>query len=207
MASDQMAELAEQTFDDLVAGAAPNPENRALYDRLAGGVTVNYLILFTARSGSSWLTQALTRKLGTPEEYINPAFVRQVAEVVGANDRRSFIRGVQGRTHTSGVFGIEATSEHIARFGEEQFFSLLTPNIVVFHLHRWNLVQQAISLFRATETGHYHSPQGVTPDNPPYDGDKIRHWLNYIATQGPQRQGFPMIEELVFIGYLRHRFA
>src|SRR5579871_4778068 len=39
-----------------------------------------YIIFFTPRSGSSWLTSVLsaTRHLGYPEEYINPEFLPNI---------------------------------------------------------------------------------------------------------------------------------
>ena len=47
-----------------------------------------YVVLFTARSGSTWLTSVLsaTQKLGYPEEHLNHAWVRNTAQAQDSCD-------------------------------------------------------------------------------------------------------------------------
>ncbi|MBL0374976.1 hypothetical protein JJB09_23460 [Rhizobium sp. KVB221] len=146
----------------------------------AKSVVADYLIIFNGRSGSSWLTSLLAGRLGNPDEHINPEFLRQSATTVGAVEAKTFMQALRGVAQIDGVFGIEATSEHIAIFGEDVFFKAF-PKLTVFHLWRENLVAQAVSLFRATATGYFHSVEGDNPVDPEYNAAKLSEWFRYLA--------------------------
>lgn len=158
-------------------------ENPAVYQSgidLCANVRQNYLILFTARSGSSWLTKKLSGIFGFPDEHINPEHIAAVATAVGTADPRKLLHSLRGHTATNGIFGIEATSDHLEIFGEEMFFSEI-PNLKVFHLFREDIVRQAISLYRAVSTGHFHSTDGPgsKPDN--IELPAVMEWMRHLA--------------------------
>jgi LPS sulfotransferase NodH len=169
------------TFQALMTGVEPNAQRHAWRREAAGRVTHNYLILFNGRAGSSWLTALLAEKLGRPGEYLNPDFLPDVARNVGAVDREGLLTGLQGDTATNGVFGVEATSEHLRDFGIGAFFAHFR-DLAVFHLWRDNLVAQAISVFRAVQTRYFHSTDGgAAPPLPAYDGAEIAHWFRHMG--------------------------
>jgi LPS sulfotransferase NodH/SAM-dependent methyltransferase len=143
-----------------------------------------YVVVFTARSGSTWLTSVLsaTKQLGYPEEYINPDFVRAVAQAQNTRDPECLLQMLKRRRRTrNGVFGIEVRAVDVALLSEGTFFRVFDDKTVFFNLWRDNIVAQGISLFRAVATGHYHSTEGQVRSPPSYDGEAIRHWLRHIA--------------------------
>jgi LPS sulfotransferase NodH len=146
-----------------------------------------YVIIFTARSGSSWLTNVLaeTKQLGFPEEYLNPNFVRGVASAVNSIVPEEFMAGLQRRRQSpNGVFGLEARELDIESFGADCFFKIFDCNTVFFNLWRNNLVAQAVSLFRAVETQQFHIKQGEEAAAPPaYNTKGIGKWMLHLAMQ------------------------
>ncbi len=143
----------------------------------------HYVIFFTARSGSTWLTSVLsaTKQLGVPEEYINPDFVLDVCKSVRARTQVDMLQVLFRRRKTpNGVFGIEVRHIDIELFGIEQFFSIFGPETVFFNLWRDNMVSQAISLYRAVYTGRFHSTDPRQAPPPPYDGDGIKRWMTHL---------------------------
>lgn len=145
-----------------------------------------YVITFTARSGSTWLTAVLaaTKLLGNPEEYINPDFVLGVARALNAKEAGGFLALLQCRRKTpNGVFGMEARHIDIELLGETEFFRAFGPDTVYFNLWRENIIAQAVSLYRAVSSGRYHSTEGGAPAMPPYDAEQITKWLVHLHLQ------------------------
>jgi LPS sulfotransferase NodH len=141
------------------------------------------LVLFTPRSGSSWLTKIVsaTRQLGFLEEYINPDFIHDVARTMHANDPATLLAMLKRWARTeNGVFSIEARAIDIGLFGETVFFETL-GNAVVFFVWRDNIVAQGISLYRAVATNRYHSTDAPAA-MPDYDAEKITQWMRHIVT-------------------------
>ncbi len=146
-----------------------------------------YVIVFTARSGSSWLTSILsaTKKLGYPEEYLNPSFIRNVAAAVNTVDPAEFLKALQRRRQSpNGIFGIEVREIDVRLMGQEIFFSEFNNETIYFNLWRSNIVAQAISLYRAVETKHFHSSDSSASETtPPYDNDAIKKWIVHLVAQ------------------------
>jgi LPS sulfotransferase NodH len=143
-----------------------------------------YVILFTPRSGSSWLTAVIeaTELLGRPEEYLAPEFVREVAKSINCSDRASFLPALFRKCKTSnGVFGIEVLSIHLRIFGEQDFFDGFGADTPYYYLWRDNIVAQGVSLYRAVTTGKFHSTDGQRELAPPvYDPAGIQSWTEHI---------------------------
>jgi hypothetical protein len=98
-----------------------------------------YVILFTPRSGSSWLTQLLssTQRLGLPEEYINPDFVFDVARFLNAKTSGQLLDALLRRRKTeNGIFGIEARAVDVDLIGFEAFQDRFRERTLYFHLWR-----------------------------------------------------------------------
>jgi LPS sulfotransferase NodH/ectoine hydroxylase-related dioxygenase (phytanoyl-CoA dioxygenase family) len=141
------------------------------------------LVLFTPRSGSSWLTgiASTTQQLGFLEEYLNPAFLRETAARMHATDGATLMRMLKRAAKTkNGVFSVEALAVHIELFGEDEFFEGIGNEAIVYFLWRDNIVAQGISLYRAVATGRYHSIDAPVPA-PEYDGEEIAEWMRHIV--------------------------
>lgn len=139
----------------------------------------SYVIMFMARSGSSWLTSLLsgTGQLGHPEEYINPEFVRNVAKSLNSREPEGFLALLQRRRKTAnGVFGIEVRAYDVENFGPDIFFRTFGFETLFFNLWRKDLILQAVSLYRAMTTGVWHSYEGHSAP-PPYDEEALEQWV------------------------------
>lgn len=145
-----------------------------------------YVIFFTARSGSSWLTSALsaTDQLGYPEEYLNPEFVRDVARSQNARDPAGLLQMLmRTRKSPNGVFGIEVRHIDVELLNEDVFFGTFDAKTIFFNLWRGNIIAQGISLFRAVATQRYHSnSNGGTEVPPAYDAEAIARWIHHVAS-------------------------
>lgn len=141
------------------------------------------LVLFTPRSGSSWLTRiaSATRQLGFLEEYINPDFIPEVSAAMRGAGPATLLSTLKRHAKTeNGVFSMETRAVDIALFGETRFFEAFGPGTAIFLLWRDNIVAQGISLYRAVTTGRYHSND--PPMAPPaYDADEIAEWMRHIV--------------------------
>jgi LPS sulfotransferase NodH len=147
------------------AREGPSPESNAKLDPRVR----SYVILFTARSGSSWISDALTKttELGVVSEYFNPDFVPNLAKAVQAYDEHDFLIKLCS-TQCSGnkIFGVKTTSQQLDLFSEVdpiEFFADRFAGAKFFLLRRKELVEQAISLYAAEKTAYFHSfmPGGV----------------------------------------------
>jgi len=179
--------MMELSFANLVKNVEVNEAAFANEMRTTTPADRCYVILFTPRSGSSWLTTVLsaTRRLGYPEEYINPNFLPGVIKATNARTQQQLIQMLRRRRKTpNGVFGIEVRSTDITLFGEEEFFGEFDGSTIVFYLWRGNLIAQGISLYRAVTTRRYHSTEKATTTPPPYGpevAEGIKQWVRHIA--------------------------
>jgi LPS sulfotransferase NodH len=179
--------LSQLTFESRVQGA--NIDSTA-WERETAAVPLpskKYVIVFTARSGSSWLTSILsaTNCLGYPEEYLNPNFVRSVAEAVHCIDPKQFLPSLQRRRQSAnGVFGVEVREVDVKLMGTELFFEAFGSETVFFNLWRDNIIAQAVSLYRAVETRVFHSSDNnENVALPEYNADALQKWIMHLSTQ------------------------
>lgn len=158
------------------------------------------IICFTPRSGSSLLTElvAQTGLLGRAGEYLNPAFIPNILKVSPASNPLEYLVRILNHTKSENeVSSIEVTWFHLTLF-----FKSLAINPMLhrmpwpldisshfIYLNRENFVAQAISLYKATETGLFHTTQlGQEQQNTEYpklhfDGEKIKHWCEHLLQQ------------------------
>ena len=162
-----------------------------------------YLILFTARSGSSHLTDLLTSSgVGDPREWLNPQFLADQAEFFGAGSFEDYFASMRGRYSPNGVFGHEMTLAFYKDFSREvrleDHFDFKAPTIF---LYRENIVEQAISLMFASYRNIYHDTGGLEAgvlSRVPYDVRVISRLVRLIAGQERgslafvDRQGMPV---------------
>lgn len=153
----------------------------------------NYVIFFTPRSGSSWLTDTITAtsQLGEPNEWFNPDFIPEIASALNANAPARLIEVLRRTQAPGGVFGTEITYHQMsAVFGSsEQFLSLYPPLSCTFFLVREDIVEQSVSLAKSVATKIFHSsqssPQAIEEADRSftYDERSIEAWLIDIASQ------------------------
>lgn len=178
--------MIDKKFNNIIGDLVVDDAKRLAEMNRLTPANQTYLIVFTARSGSSWLTSQLsaTKQLGYPEEYLNPNFVRNVCSAVNARTQADLLEMLLRRRKTSnGIFGIEVRHIDIELFGEDIFFKYFGPKTIIFNLWRDNIVAQGLSLYRAVTTGRFHSTEpGQPPPPPPYDVDGIKRWTTHILS-------------------------
>lgn len=182
--------LAESRFEHVVRNIAVDPAVFEIEFSKATPATLKYVIFFSARSGSSWLTSVLsrTKRFGFPEEYLNPDFVPGVGTAMNTKDPEKFISALIRRRKTpNGVFGIEVRAVDVKLFSEEIFFDFFGARDAVpttyFLLWRDDIVAQGVSLYRAVTTRRFHSSDGQDGLPPPeYDADDIQRWITHVPS-------------------------
>jgi len=177
--------LNELRFSNLVRDLEPDHEAYEREFSRAAPADKKFVIFFTARSGSTWLTSLLsgTGLLGRPEEYFNPNFIGNIAKSLNCKEPEAFLNMLIRRRKTpNGVFGVEVRAVDVKLFDTDLFFKTFGADTVFFNLWRANLVAQGLSLYRAVTTKRYHSSDNVEKSEPPsYDGAGIRRWIDHVA--------------------------
>lgn len=150
-----------------------------------------YAIIFTARSGSTFLTHTLsnTGRFGTPHEWFNPETVQRLVNTNSISSLQGYIRFLW-KTYVSqnGVFGLEINWPQLtALLDLVDFNACFRQQIVWFYLRRRNLVAQSVSLFKANATSVFHSYQidaekGEAPSTA-YDGPAIAECFNMLLME------------------------
>ena len=102
-----------------------------------------YAILFTPRSGSTWLTSLLRqqqqRLYGQPTEYLNPKLVRRLAEEMNANTLQDYFEMLVRSRSSEGVFEIKVACQQLKLLLAETTFD------EVFARYRWIICGAATS--------------------------------------------------------------
>ena len=119
-----------------------------------------YAVFFTARSGASWLTDAVEAAgvLGAPGEYFNPDFVPTNAQAFSATDIRSYVELLMRARGRHGIFGAEITYSHLRALfrSEARFLEIFSPTSHLW-LIREDPIAQAVSLARMQQTRVAHA--------------------------------------------------
>ena len=180
----------------------------------------NYLLCGTPRTGTTLLCQYLTSTevAGRPQSYFRKQGMMSYAEgwrILSADKTYSFsdyLIAARGAASTeNGTIGIRVMwgtlEEMTAELGKpypnfvsndlallEQAFGKLK----FIYLHRSDIIAQAISLYRAEQTGYWHTVEGQKPKQPPtFDFDAINSrremleqhnlaWQNWFQNVGVQ---------------------
>ncbi len=154
--------------------------------------TTNYIIVFTPRSGSTWLGDILTRtyKMGTPHEWFNPDFLPRRLAKVSRCMPAQYVERLRTRfTSRNRVFGMQAAPAQLQLFQRHIDVYDILKNFYVIYLTRRDLAAQAVSSYKVAQTRYFHAPQEKTPEMRKklralkYDGVKISRRANYILDQ------------------------
>lgn len=173
---------------DLFAQVVVDPVQQARRRRKPEA-TQDYVIHFTPRSGSSWLTDILaaTDRLSAANEAFNPQFVPKIAQALHVTDLDDYIAALRRRFNTGGIYGVEVTAHQInAVFGSHDAFQERFAEARTFWLIRQDIVAQAVSLAKmvttkvAHNTGDAQAAIARAEAEFVYDASLIRRWLNHI---------------------------
>lgn len=137
--------------------------------------TTSYIICSTARSGSTFLCHTLrkTGVAGYPDEFFEKAHFARWCDTwgVSAFDDEYVAKAIEAATTPNGVCGVkihmEGFYEHFVRnlaelprfrgrgLSAHAMLAELFPNLHYIWITRRDKVRQAVSLWRATETGQW----------------------------------------------------
>lgn len=141
-----------------------------------GEAPVRYGIAFTPRSGSTWLGDVLlqSRLLGAPREYFNPEAAAPTLGQSGCAGFPDYYAYLKRSKQVGGVFGVEVNWPRLNAIIEEGYRPLLDDLQAWFYLRREDFVAQAVSLYKAMQSGVFHSHDGKQARAPvTYDGTRI----------------------------------
>ena len=123
-----------------------------------------YCILFTARSGSTYLSEELyrTKTLGRPEEPFNLDIIEDALKLEKFT-LDAYINGVLRPENlslsTKKIFGFKINWPQLQELtGVLKLEDIFANDITWFKLTRKNIVAQAISLYIADQSNIFHSP-------------------------------------------------
>ena len=141
------------------------------------------IIASTGRCGSHMLGHALhkTDAFGYPLEYANLANLNQWKKKLNTVDLQDTIAELKKRrTSPNGVFGIKIHYSHIKEFGGFENVLKCFPDAYYILLSRENVLQQAVSLSIASQTGGWISGQQLVSEDSKYDFKQIDEALRSI---------------------------
>ncbi|MEX1110142.1 MAG: Stf0 family sulfotransferase [Dongiaceae bacterium] len=132
-------------------------------DRPETPVRMRYLVLSQARTGGTFLCEALGRSgmAGVPSEYLNPAAIKAMAKRLGATGGMTLPKLMQElerrRTTPNGIFGLHLHLEQLRKplQTEERTARWLQRFDRIILLVRRNKLAQAVSLDRALQTNNW----------------------------------------------------
>ena len=158
-------------------------------DKARPRAKTSYVIFFTPRAGSTWLTDVATQTgaLGRPGESFNPRHLNKMARAMNASNLGDYCDMIARKRATNGVAGFEITHHQLrAVFRKHSRFLAHYPDPHVFWLIRKDIVAQAVSLYKMTATRVSHSTR-LSPEEIAgreadftYNADRIAHWINHI---------------------------
>lgn len=125
------------------------------------GVSQKYMILFTGRSGSTFLTKLLssTAMCGNPDEFFSEGYINYTKREVPGQEFRDYFEYTANKNKKNGYFGFEIDAQRF--FWLNQLINLdqiLRPEsgVPIVWLTRQDLIAQAYSFAMAKKTGLWH---------------------------------------------------
>ena len=152
--------------------APPRPEWHPHFGDIAGtdlaswlssyadhGTPERSIVLATdERTGSEWLCQLLgaTGRLGRPSEYLNTAWMQRFVADYPADVATQIVVAHRVGTTANRCFAMKLHPWHLDRLLQGGTVSATFPAVSFVRLVRHDLLAQAISLYRARQTGSFH---------------------------------------------------
>lgn len=167
------------------------PEEELDEMRAAFASVSPYFILFTARTGSTFLTHELQRTevLSIPHEWFNWDYVEERRAIENFSVSQYLRELVESKKSKNGVFGAEVNWPQLCSINSiVPVQRLFQGKIRWFFLRRRNLVAQAISNYIADQSRIFHSYQ-LNSDaekkisSVRYNGESLRGYVNGFVYQ------------------------
>ena len=151
-------------------------------------VSIGYVICIMPRSGSTFLTHLLreNRFYGYPDEWFNEDGIPAVISGKGIVNFDQYLDYLwKNYSSETGVFGVELSYPQLTCLREIiPLENVVGEDFKWFYLVRENIVAQAISLYIAKTTGHYHSYMEKSGDiAPEYDAEEIMNITGILLMQ------------------------
>lgn len=169
------------------------PEN----DRPATPVRMRYLIVSQARTGGTFLCEALRRSghAGLPFEYLNPAALKIIVRRIGMGHAIGMQRLMgaieKNRTGANGVFGMQVHLEQLSEIAKpfDKIKRWLQRNDRIVLLYRRDKLAQAVSLERSFQSSAWHQTADGPGARNPAEWT-IDPWMiaRHVANLGQQEQ-------------------
>ncbi len=170
----------------------------------------DHVIWFTARTGSTWLASMLF-SAGFPKasEYFHPSKYDRRAAYMGANTPEDYVRRTREQRAKNGVFLHEMTFQFWEMMSKKStIMSMLdfrNPSIMLF---REDIIQQAIAIHCAMQTGKWHNygfsqnTEAIT-----HDAEAIKRYAQFIIDQenGMRRHRDQLIPNACYFSYEKLR--
>jgi len=150
---------------------------------------IRYVMMFTPRSGSSWLTDiaSKSKRLGMPGECFNPEFLWEMVRAANATNMKDYIEVLARRRNTRGVFGCQLTYHQLLRvFGSEEVFLSYFAGSPFFWLIREDIILQGVSLQKMVQVKVSHSTEMTSDEIAKadaafgYNPEAIKYWVRHI---------------------------
>jgi LPS sulfotransferase NodH len=141
-----------------------------------------YVVCATPRSGSTYFCELLasTGQLGKPEEYFNTVGRRKYTDPNYPQNPFVQMEIVRSRGATpNGIYGVKMMPLHFRRARNRGDLFRELPNLKFLRLRRGDLLGQAISMWRAQQTGQFVASQRLRK-TPVYNLQKIRTCLGDV---------------------------
>ena len=139
------------------------------FDWTASEVAVPYIVFFTGRCGSTWLTSLIrdTGLAGNPEEFLN-GDVARYSGIENPQGLQDYFSRIVAKEKSNGRFGLEIDAERLAGVSKAVSFPSVFPRRVTktFYMYRRDIVAQAWSWAAARKSGVWHLPATGTTGAP-----------------------------------------
>ncbi len=181
------------------------PDFSELHAKGFDGVTCakpTVMIAMTARTGSTHLCAALAQTDGIPppNEIFNPRGVLHMeAQRRGVRLFADFIRSFNEDPGPCFIF--KTNWQDFLPLAP--FYRQIFPNLRVIFLDRRDLIAQAVSLYRAAETGKWHVERGKALEEPPDDAlldtlnlKEMSWWIAQLEAEKRQWKQFFAAEKI-----------
>lgn len=151
-----------------------------------------YAICTTVRSGSTWLAELLasTGQLGRPAEYFSTKFQRRVCSPdYPEGAREQIAHALEHGATPNGVYGLKIYPLQLDGLSRRLNWTEFLPDLRFVHLGRRDLLGQAISRARVSQTLQWRSTLPAAAE-PRYDGAAILSAMREIVAQDARWQLF-----------------
>jgi LPS sulfotransferase NodH len=151
-----------------------------------------YVIAMTPRSGSTYLCDLMSSisRFGQPNELLNQdGLAKHIKDAPGRTPDEYLRHILRNRQTDNGVSGLKTSWFQFENFTGYMDDRVYLAGFKYIYLTRRNLAAQAVSLYKATATGVFHTDTEHSPEalaklhDLEYDYAAIKYWYDHIVVQ------------------------